>query len=208
MGEDNNITFSKSQRDKIYKDMLMPLKSKISQILLYDTEAAMEFLQKYNVIVKNEESLGIDILKKITELEFQIAQYEKTQGKEKISEEQGKVLMQKIEDVSAHFSQLTTPEIEQELLSIRKGLENFKYDNRDTLERRIYAIKVKLIERELQNGRTDLKEMIHPEDEQGIMIAINDEIRLLAQSKDKRIQRMATQLKGKMMNRNTNSLRF
>ena len=208
MGEDNNITFSEAQRDKIYKDMLMPLKSKISQILLYDTEAAMEFLQKYNAIVKNEESLGIDILKKITELEFQIAQYENTQGKEKISEEQGKVLMQKIEDVSAHFSQLTTQEIEQELLSIRNGLENFKYDNRDTLERRIYAIKVKLIERELQNGRTDLKEMIHPEDEQGILIAINDEIRLLEQSKDKRIQRMATQLKGKMMNRNTNSLRF
>ena len=51
MGEDGKI-FSEGQTDKIYKDMLKPLKVKISEIILYDTEKAMEFLQKYNAILR------------------------------------------------------------------------------------------------------------------------------------------------------------
>ena len=45
MGEDNNRVFSEQQRDKIYRDMLMPLKTKISQILLYDSDVYLVGLQ-------------------------------------------------------------------------------------------------------------------------------------------------------------------
>ena len=62
MGEEQNI-FSDNQRNTIYEDMLKPIKLKISEILLYDTETAMQFLQEYNAIIKLKQE--IEMLSKI-----------------------------------------------------------------------------------------------------------------------------------------------
>ena len=38
MGDEVNNSFTEGQKNVIYKEMLVPLKLKISQILLYDTK--------------------------------------------------------------------------------------------------------------------------------------------------------------------------
>ena len=47
---ESDIEFTKKQRDTIYKTMLKPLQVEISQILLYDSEAAEGLLKKYNAL--------------------------------------------------------------------------------------------------------------------------------------------------------------
>lgn len=44
MGDE--MKYSEGQRNQIYEKYLRPLKLKISQILLYDTNAAADFLKK------------------------------------------------------------------------------------------------------------------------------------------------------------------
>ena len=57
MGEEQNI-FSDNQRNTIYEDMLKPIKLKISEILLYDTETAMNFYKNImNYKLKQEKEM-------------------------------------------------------------------------------------------------------------------------------------------------------
>lgn len=50
MGDE--MKYSEGQRNQIYEKYLRPLKLKISQILLYDTNAAADFLKKYNNLLQ------------------------------------------------------------------------------------------------------------------------------------------------------------
>lgn len=79
MGDD--FKFTSGQKNKIYNEQLKPLKLRISQILLYDTKAAITFLQEYIELIEN--TPDNELMDKITELEFRITEYENGQGKEK-----------------------------------------------------------------------------------------------------------------------------
>ena len=68
MGDD--FKFTTGQKNKIYNEQLKPLKLRISQILLYDTKAAITFLQEYNELIEN--TPDNELMDKITELEFRI----------------------------------------------------------------------------------------------------------------------------------------
>ena len=52
MGDE--MKYSEGQRNQIYEKYLRPLKLKISQILLYDTNAAADFLKKYSVHIDDQ----------------------------------------------------------------------------------------------------------------------------------------------------------
>ena len=70
---DGKASASPSQRNTIYKEQLNPLKAKISQILLYDTETALQLLQEYNEIAKRGEDIDIaTLLGDIANLEIKI----------------------------------------------------------------------------------------------------------------------------------------
>ena len=73
MGDE--MKYSEGQRNQIYEKYLRPLKLKISQILLYDTNAAADFLKKYNNLL--QKTSDSELFDKITELELEIEQYEK-----------------------------------------------------------------------------------------------------------------------------------
>ena len=82
-----------NQRNIIFKEELEPLKAKISQILLYDTETALQLLQNYNEIAKKGEEVSIDIiLADIADLKVKIQEYENNKGKEEVFKEQSKII--------------------------------------------------------------------------------------------------------------------
>ena len=64
MGDE--MKYSEGQRNQIYEKYLRPLKLKISQILLYDTNTAADFLKKYNNLL--QKTSDSELLDKITEL--------------------------------------------------------------------------------------------------------------------------------------------
>lgn len=63
MGDE--IEFSERQKNGIYIEYLRPLKLKISQILLYDTKIAAEFLNKYNDMIEDSKDNEFELLKKL-----------------------------------------------------------------------------------------------------------------------------------------------
>ena len=87
---------SKSQKDKIYEEDLVPLKAKIASILLYDTEKAGEFLQRYNDILRTDGEEGINnLISEIIELKNEIEEYEQSEKRqEELFRDQGKVIIQ------------------------------------------------------------------------------------------------------------------
>ena len=119
MGDEVNNSFTEGQKNVIYKEMLVPLKLKISQILLYDTKIALEFLQEYNEIVENEDTLGNHIIQRITELEFKMQNYMSNAGKEKAFQERSNAILQRIEDLMINSIQLSLEEFEIRLAEIK-----------------------------------------------------------------------------------------
>ena len=86
--EENDAMKTPNTMNAIYKEQLSPLKTKISQILLYDTEKAEQLLKEYNNIIRKEKESSIqEILKDIVELEYRIKEYENDEGKQKLSED-------------------------------------------------------------------------------------------------------------------------
>lgn len=89
MREDKKAFMDSNKMNVIYTNELIPLKAKISQILLYDTEAAKAFLQEYNDIIKREEKSEIStIIEDILSLQLKIEEYENNRGKEKLYKQQ------------------------------------------------------------------------------------------------------------------------
>lgn len=121
---ESNRYISKVQKDMIYTEYLAPLKAKIASILLYDTEKAGEFLQKYNDILKTGEQLGLNIIDKITELKYEIEDYEQsTQGKEELFRDQSRIVMQQLEDLQQKQEELETKDFEYEFSNIKEIYE-------------------------------------------------------------------------------------
>ena len=70
---------SDHQKELIYELELEPLKRKISDVLLYDSEAGTEFLRLYYEIA-NAETVTYQIYGQILDLEWAIEEYEREEG--------------------------------------------------------------------------------------------------------------------------------
>lgn len=198
MGDD--FKFTTGQKNKIYNDQLKPLKLRISQILLYDTKAAITFLQQYNELIEN--TPDNELMDKITELEFRIAEYEKGQGKEKSFEDKSKTIIIQIEELDTMSENLSLDDFEQE---VSKLIENYKdklgdynFGDRDEIEDKIYELKAKLVMREVNELYPDNID-ISIEDEIGLMMYLNKELNRLQQNKNPKAKSYVERVKYNLM---------
>ena len=114
-----NANLTDRQKKLIYDKELQPLKEKISQITLYDTKAALEFLQDYNSILENENTPGYDIYGKIVDLEFKMQSYMENDGKQKAFGEVSKAILQRIDDLKVNSIQLSLEEFKTKFAEIK-----------------------------------------------------------------------------------------
>lgn len=198
MGDD--FKFTTGQKNKIYNDQLKPLKLRISQILLYDTKAAITFLQQYNELIEN--TPDNELMDKITELEFRIAEYEKGQGKEKSFEDKSQTIISQIEELNTMSENLSLDDFEQE---VSKLIENYKdklgdynFGDRDEIEDKIYELKAKLVIREVNELYPDNID-ISIEDEIGLMMYLNKELNRLQQNKNPKAKSYVERVKYNLM---------
>ena len=198
MGDD--FKFTAGQKNKIYNDQLKPLKLRISQILLYDTKAAITFLQQYNELIEN--TPDNELMDKITELEFRIAEYEKGQGKEKSFEDKSQTIISQIEELNTMSENLSLDDFEQE---VSKLIENYKdklgdynFGDRDEIEDKIYELKAKLVMREVNELYPDDID-ISKEDEIGLMMYLNKELNRLQQNKNPKVKSYIERVKYNLM---------
>lgn len=203
---ESNRYISKVQKDMIYTEYLAPLKAKIASILLYDTEKAGEFLQKYNDILKTGEQLGLNIIDKITELKYEIEDYEQsTQGKEELYRDQSIIVIQQLEDLQQKQEELETKDFEYEFSNIKGIYEqnslNYSYTDRSNIEAYMASTQAKLIIRKVRDGAIDLHDEIEEKDENGLLATINNGIFTLMQNEDPKIQNIVSEIKYKMIGR-------
>lgn len=181
------VNFTDSQKKCIYEQMLTPLKSQISQITLYDTKAALEFLQDYNEILENENTLGYDILGKITELEFKMQSYIRNGGKQKAFEEVSKAILQRIDNLKVNSIQLSLEEFRTRFAEIKQDhgeiLENYSFNTREIVERELYGLQANLIMRQVDAGMStnELQQTIARQDKAGLKIFVVEQINRLRQ---------------------------
>lgn len=198
MGDD--FKFTPGQKNKIYNEQLKPLKLRISQILLYDTKAAITFLQEYNELIEN--TPDNELMDKITELEFRITEYEKGQGKEKSFEDKSQTIISQIEELNTMSENLSLDDFEQE---VSKLIENYKdklgdynFGDRDEIEDKIYELKAKLVMREVNELYPDNID-ISKEDEIGLMMYLNKELNRLQQNKNPKAKSYVERVKYNLM---------
>ena len=205
MGEDNITHLTAKQKDTIYKEMLKPLKVKISQILLYDTKAASQFLQVYNQIIENEEQDVNRFMGAITQLEIDIGLYQKSIGKEKVFEERSKVILQIIEDLMSNSIELSIEEFETKFTKLKsdyeEGRENYSFEDRDIIEQKIYELQAYLIMRLVESRKPfDLQQTISEQDKDGIYIFVLEKINKFRQKDG--MEEIATQISNIVMTDN------
>lgn len=157
MGEDRRDKLSTIQKDVIYIEALAPLRAKISQMLLYDTKAALHFLQVYNEIIENEEQSFDDIVHASGELQSEIDKYEKTEGKEKIFDEKCKALLQAINDLKINSIHLSLKEFENKFGQLEDSylddISDLSLKNRAVVDSEFYALQASLIMRQVAAGK-------------------------------------------------------
>lgn len=198
MGDD--YKFTESQKTEIYNKYLKPLKLKISQIILYDTKGAVEFLQKYNELIEN--TPDAELMDKITELEMQLTSYEKGEGKQKSFNEKRKIIIGQIEELEQTSDNLNFEDFEQEVANLmaryRGNLKNYEFDDRDAIEEKLYQVKAKLIMRQVKEQYPERIEL-SPEDEMGLMVYISKELNRLGQNKNPKAQSYVERVKYNIM---------
>lgn len=201
-----STSMSEKQKDIVYRETILPIRAKIAEILLYDTDSALKFLERYNDIVKNEEDLGIDIVSEMAKLELEIYLYKQEQGNLKEYKEQSNVLMQKITELEENFEQLSLDELKQELLNIKQihqnNLSNYSYSDRDKMEQHIYGMQAKYIIRKVTNEDVlDLHSEISQEDEAMLTMILNNKVFSLIQSENLDEQAIGKEIQYKMIDR-------
>ncbi|MGN1326500.1 MAG: hypothetical protein ACI4VQ_00210 [Clostridia bacterium] len=202
----NEMSYTRNQKNIIYREMLQPLKLKISQILLYDTEAAIEFLNEYNEITKNANDFNEGIISRIADLEFKITQYENLRGSQKRIQGQTQAILQDIEELDSKNHQLTIDDFGDAFSTLQekyKGLENYDFHERDIIENKFHELQVTLISRLLQEKKdVSLEEIIQEQDRNGLSIAINGKINQFMQSEDFRVKNKAQKIRNIFMTNN------
>ena len=198
METEDNIVFTDGMKDKAYRKDLVPLKLRISQILLYDTETALLFLQEYNEIIKN--GFDSNMYNRICDLEVKMNEYENSQGKEKMYDEESRTIIEQIEDLQIHYKQLPLEEFEQQMKEISNVYYNnsikYSYEKKETIESQINALQAKLIMQKADMATTyDMKQMITENNKNGLIMYVYSELSKLVQSDNSALKRIANQLK-------------
>ena len=200
MGDE--IEFSEKQKNGIYVEYLRPLKLKIAQILLYDTKKAAEFLNKYNDMIENTEDNEIELLKKITDLEFEIREYEQGEGKRKTIEDKSKIIITEISEMIENSEKLNVEEFEKRLKTLvenyKENFSNYSFKEKDGIDEKVYELQAELILKKVQQNDLDKIE-IDQEDEIGLMIYLNKEINRLQLTENSHVKDCVQKLKYSLM---------
>lgn len=205
MKEDEKAFGTLEQRNIIYKKYLVPLKAKISQILLYDVETANTLLQKYLKIEKNEDRAITAIMADIADLEADIQEYEDNKGKEELFKEQSIVISNQLDDLKENSEEIDIKDFENRFSDIRelynKNLEKYSYKDRSVIETKISEVQAKLIIRRVRLGALDLHKEISEDDVAGLTMVINNSIFTLMQNQNSNVQNIINEIKYKMIDR-------
>ena len=190
-----------TQKQKnVYKEYLMPLKARISSIMLYDSDSGIEFLNKYIELLKKMDDLEIgSIMTEIANLEFQIGQYESNKGKVEMAGEKGNIILNNILDLLAREEELSTEDFEQEFLKIKDSysdIGSYDYSDADAIESRLYQLQASLLMRKIrEEGLTDLHDEIQAEDVSGLTLALNTKINGLMENPSQEVQERVNKIK-------------
>lgn len=204
--KDTQDSISLKQREEIYDKNLMPLKARISEILLYDSERALNFLQEYQDIIKDGENLEInDIINKIVELEFKIEQYEKERGQMKLSNEQVEAIVTIIDNLLEKEEKIETEELEQEFKKVKEIYEKINkktsFSEKDKIEPKLFLLQAQVLIRKVRDGAIDLYNDISKEDVAGLTLIINQKINELMQDTGEEVQDRINKVKIAMIDR-------
>lgn len=198
----DEIVFSDKQNNEIYIEYLRPLKLKISQILLYDTKKAAEFLNKYNDIIENTKDSGMELLERITDLECEIKEYEQGEGKRKTFEDKSEIIITEISEMIENSEKLNVEEFEKRLKTLvenyKENFSNYSFKEKDGIDEKIYELQAELILKKVQQNDLDKIE-IDQEDEIGLMIYLNKEINRLQSNENFQAKNCVQKLKYNLM---------
>lgn len=198
MGDD--YQFTDGQKATIYNKDLKTLKLRISQIALYDPKGAAEFLRKYNELIEN--TPDSELIKKITELEWQLTSYEKGEGQQRSFSETRKILIRQIEELEQISDNLSLADFEQEVEKLMnrytENLKNYEFDDRDALEEKLYEVKAKLIMRQVKEYYPERIEL-SPDEEIGLMVYMSQELNRLSKNKNPKAQSYIERIKYNIM---------
>lgn len=183
-----NIEYRDNQGKFIYEEYLQAIKLKISQILLYDSETAMDFLSDYNEIINNKSKKIMEIIDMVNSLEQKISDYEKEKGSKIELNEQLQILYDMIDELDRESDLLSLDDCLEAFSNIRKRSMEIDYKDfqeRDFFSTKIYKLQADLISKAVrEKSDIGLEDLIQKDDEKGLKIAINQKIDELSQSQD------------------------
>ena len=194
-------------KNSVYKEHMMPLKARISSIMLYDSDSGIEFLNKYNELLKKMDDLELgSIMAGIADLEFQIGQYESNKGKAEMADEKGNIILNNILDLLSREKELSTEDFEQEFLKLKDSYSldvgSYDYSDADAIESRLYQLQASLLMRKIrEEGLTDLHDEIQAEDVSGLTLALNTKINGLMENPSQEVQERVDKIKIMIMDR-------
>ena len=205
--EDRKYALTENQRVELYEQQLLPLKAKISQIMIYDSEMAQELLNEYNSITKHAEILGLEIFAKIVQLETKIEEYQKNEGKAKESHEQTKLILADIKRVLSEKEKMDRETLLEEFGRIsseyKTKAEGFQYADRETIEPQITSLHAETLMRSIREGEKPvLIEVLSKKEATSLQIYINEKIYQFIQSNNPIMKKAGNELKYNVADRN------
>lgn len=197
---ESDIEFTKKQRDTIYKTMLKPLQVEISQISLYDTEAAKKLFEKYNNLLQIGSQQ--EFYSAYSEFTLELGAYKKNKGNQKALESKGQAIFQQIEDMQKDGKKLSLEDYEIEFEKLKQTYDNsisqYNFEDRDKIERALYNLYGNFMVRRVREGAIDEFE-ISEQDVPGLTIFLNDEINRLSQNATPQVSNVLERIKFKLM---------
>ncbi len=197
---ESDIEFTKKQRDTIYKTMLKPLQVEISQISLYDTEAAKKLFEKYNNLLQIGSQQ--EFYSAYSEFTLELGAYKKNKGNQKALESKGQAIFQQIADMQKDGKKLSLEDYEIEFEKLKQTYDNsisqYNFEDRDKIERALYNLYGNFMVRRVREGAIDEFE-ISEQDVPGLTIFLNGEINRLSQNATPQVSNVLERIKFKLM---------
>ncbi len=185
----NGMNFNNRQEHIVYEEYLKPIKLKILQILLYDSQKASELLNDYNEIIKDNSQKAMDMINKINNLEAKLEEYEKGEGAKLKLKEQERIIYDTIEDLENKSYQLSVEEFIDAFLKLRKiynGIEHVNLEDLEKISIKFHELQAILIQRIVkENKNIDLDDILQENDKAGLQMFIIQKINQLLQLEDK-----------------------
>lgn len=197
---ESDIEFTQEQKNTVYKTMLKPLQVEISQILLYDSEAAEGLLKKYNALLHI--SSQQEFYSKYTELNLELDAYKKNDGNQKVLESKGQAIFQQIQDMQKDGKKLSLEDYETEFEKLKQtydsSISQYSFEDRDKIEKALYNLFGNFMVRRVREGAIDEFE-ISEQDIPGLTIFLNGELNVLSQNATPQVSNVLERIKYKLM---------